>query len=158
MAPVDPDRIPPTEYLVMEVLAGRYRTGEHRWTFPSCLRPSLRKLEERGMIGFKSGVTDKTCLAWMTDRGRELFLSDTYQTPAERAAAEADADRPIVGHLVLVEVDAGVWDVPGDQYGEQMVRTRSDADARRQELLDNGWDEVRVVDVLAPAAQLVTAG
>ena len=31
----DTDSLPPTQYLVLDVLAARYRLGENAWTFPA---------------------------------------------------------------------------------------------------------------------------
>ena len=41
VADVDTDSLPPTQYLVLEVLAARARLGEACWTFPSRLKPAL---------------------------------------------------------------------------------------------------------------------
>ena len=42
MPAADIDGLPPTQYLVMGVLAARARLGEPYWTFPSRLRPTMR--------------------------------------------------------------------------------------------------------------------
>ena len=77
----DTDELPPVCYLIMEVLAARYRTGEHTWTFPSKLRWHLLVLADAGLIGYKSGVAPRTYLAWLTDKGRQAALSPTYTVP-----------------------------------------------------------------------------
>lgn len=81
---IDPDELTPTEYLVGEVLAARLRLGEQCWTFPTRVRPALKRLEERGLIDYKSGVVAKTCLAWFTEAGRGTFLDDDYELPNAR--------------------------------------------------------------------------
>jgi hypothetical protein len=57
----------PTEYLTMEVLAARFRLGQSMWTFPKNVRPTLVRLESQGLIGWKSGVVQDTCRAWLTN-------------------------------------------------------------------------------------------
>jgi hypothetical protein len=78
----DTDSLPPTQYLVMDVLAARARLGEQMWTFPSSLRPVLNALQERGLLWWKSGVVEKTCQAFLTDAGREMVLFERYEVPA----------------------------------------------------------------------------
>lgn len=78
----DVDNLPPTQYLILEVLAARHRTGEQLWTFPKNLRPHLRKLEGAGLVNWKGGITADTVRAWLTDTGRASALSDTYTPPA----------------------------------------------------------------------------
>jgi hypothetical protein len=80
-ATIDTDELPPVRYLIMEVLAARYRTGETTWTFPSRLRRSLEALAGLGLIGCKSGVAPRTYIAWLTDAGKASALSDTYVPP-----------------------------------------------------------------------------
>ncbi|MGV8909274.1 MAG: hypothetical protein ACOH1Y_09850 [Propionicimonas sp.] len=73
--------LPPTEYLIMDVLGARHRTGEGTWTFPSRLTPALRRLETADLIWWKSGPVDRTCLVGLTDNGRLGVLSPTYTPP-----------------------------------------------------------------------------
>lgn len=79
------DDLPPTQYLIMEVLAARHRTGEHTWTFPTRLRPHLRHLATAGLIDWKAGTVHGTALAWLTDTGRSQALGADYTPPADRA-------------------------------------------------------------------------
>lgn len=58
----------PTEELVMEVLSARRRLGENLWTFPSALKSTLRRLEDKGYIGWKGGIVENTLLAWLDHR------------------------------------------------------------------------------------------
>ena len=84
---IDSDDLPPTQYLVLEVLAARHRTGEHQWTFPSRFRGTLRELSDLGLVGWKGGIVEKTVLAWLTDTGRSAALMDGYETPIDKALA-----------------------------------------------------------------------
>lgn len=80
---VDVDALPPTQQLVLEVLAARARTGERLWTFPATgtHRKALKALEALGLVGFKGGVNQGTVLAWLTDTGSSLMRSDSYIPP-----------------------------------------------------------------------------
>lgn len=80
---VDVDTLPPTQYLILEVLAARYRTGEQTWTFPNRVRPALEALSAAGLIGWKAAPG--LALAWLTDAGRAAALSPTYKPPAPDA-------------------------------------------------------------------------
>lgn len=80
----DPDALPPTEYLMMEVLVARTRLGETHWTFPRKLRPTARSLEAKGYVTWKSGVAQDTIMVWATPAGAQQFLSPTYTPPADR--------------------------------------------------------------------------
>lgn len=77
----DTDELPPTQYLILEVLAARYRTGETVWTFPAKLRPQMEALERAGLIRWKSGVVYGTVLAWFTEQGQSASISPTYVSP-----------------------------------------------------------------------------
>lgn len=71
----------PTQYLVMEVLAARARTGETLWAFPSNLAVPLRALEELGLISVMHGGTPAALRARLTEAGREQTLKPDYVTP-----------------------------------------------------------------------------
>ncbi|MEV0726024.1 hypothetical protein AB0I37_25000 [Micromonospora purpureochromogenes] len=84
MPDVDTDKLPAAQYLILEVLAARYRTGEVAWTFPARLRRECDRLADTGLIGWKSGVAPKTVIAWLTDAGKRASMSETYVPPNER--------------------------------------------------------------------------
>lgn len=88
-APIDVDSLPPTQYLILDVLAARHRTGEQVWTFPSRFTNQFRILSEAGLVDF-DGAGKKTLRAWLTDAGREAVLLDGYTTPNE---VRANMDR-----------------------------------------------------------------
>lgn len=113
-AAVDVDVLPPIQYLIVEVLAARHRSGEHMWNFPKRLRPQLRALEHLGLIGYRSGPEPRTCQAWLTDAGRAGWLLDGYVTPNDAAPARLAAvwelyvrwfeDRPAGSERLLREL------------------------------------------------------
>jgi hypothetical protein len=78
---VTTDDLPPTQYLIMEVLAARARLGETCWTFPTRLRAALTALQERGLLWFDSAPTPGDLRTFLTDHGRAEAMSATYQPP-----------------------------------------------------------------------------
>jgi len=84
----DVDGLPPVQYLILDVLAAWVRLGETHWTFPSRLRPALEALAERGLIWWKNGVAERTCIAVLTDAGRAAVLMEGYAIPALKAYEE----------------------------------------------------------------------
>lgn len=78
---VDVDRLPPTQYLVLEVLAARYRLGEHTWSFPARLNAAGEALAQLGLIVWTSHPAPDARRAWLTDAGKSAVLSDGYQVP-----------------------------------------------------------------------------
>ncbi len=73
--------LPPTQYLVLEVLAARTRTGEHLWTFPSNLGPALRALEDASLISTMNGIAPASIRARLTETGRAYALKSNYAPP-----------------------------------------------------------------------------
>jgi hypothetical protein len=71
----------PTQDLVMEVLAARWREGWSVWTFDARHRRTLEQLAARGLVHEKSGVIEKTWLGWLTDQGKAAVFSPTYTGP-----------------------------------------------------------------------------
>lgn len=75
------ENLPPTQYLILEVLAARYRCGETLWTFESRLGSHLRALESAGLIHLANGVEAKTMRAGLTEAGKDACLSLSYNLP-----------------------------------------------------------------------------
>jgi hypothetical protein len=98
--------LPPTEYLVMEVLGARRRLGERTWTFPTSVRPALRRLEARDLIGWKSGIVENTCLAWLSLTGAKLWLLPGY-VPAIRDRGHLMDDFDIANGAYLQYLETG---------------------------------------------------
>jgi hypothetical protein len=89
-APVDTDSLPPTQYLVLEVLAARHRTGETTWSFPTSVERALLALQSAGLVDTFGSTRPKTVRVRLTEAGKTAVLSDTYHPPTDRDAA-ADA-------------------------------------------------------------------
>lgn len=77
----DTDNLPPTQYLVMEVLAARHRLGDNYWTFPSSCWSPIRALVNRGYVYHKDGITEHTERVWLTDEGFAAWGLDKPYPP-----------------------------------------------------------------------------
>ena len=71
----------PTEDLLMEVLAARVRAGESCWTFTRAHHATLQSLEVKGLLHFKTDPTGEAFRAFLTDLGRDTFMSAGYTEP-----------------------------------------------------------------------------
>jgi len=80
----DVDALPPTQFLVLEVLGARHRLGENLWPFRSTLVPALRALEQLGLVWTMHGSVENTVRAGLTETGRDAVLSCEYVPPAFR--------------------------------------------------------------------------
>ena len=73
--------LPPTEYLILEVLAARVRLGERMWTFPAKVKPALDSLQKRGLIWTRSAPTPKDYQAHLTEAGTREAFGEDYSPP-----------------------------------------------------------------------------
>lgn len=80
------DRLPPTQYLISEVLAARWRCGEEAWTFPSRLRWAAAALAEVGLVTVETGSTPRHFRVALTGAGRVAVLDAGYVSPNDRQA------------------------------------------------------------------------
>lgn len=137
---VDTDALPPTQHLIMEVLAARYRLGEMLWTFPSRLRSQIEALGRAGLIGSKSGVVEHTMQAWLTDAGKRAALSDTYKPPQPqthiltwdyRQQPDLDALSRAVAAMSDGTVHVRQVDTGSDEYAIVISTAELDGDATR---------------------------
>lgn len=71
------ETLPPTQYLVMEVLAARHRLSEPFWPFPQTCRKAVQSLEALGLVrilkdhdvvgAIRVGLTEKGASDWLSD-------------------------------------------------------------------------------------------
>lgn len=66
------------ETLIVEVLIARHRLGEVVWTFDERVHEQLNSLSDKGLVNWKHGVIGGTCLAWLSDLGKAVYLSSPY--------------------------------------------------------------------------------
>ena len=115
VADVDTDSLPPTQYLVLEVLAARARLGEACWTFPSRLKPALNALQSLGLIWWRHAPIPDHVQAYLTDAGREAVLSAAYAPPvAVRTEWGVRVRRPGLA--------SGVLHAGSDEDAEELAR------------------------------------
>lgn len=125
---IDADTLTPTQELVMEVLAARYRLGEYIWTFTSRVKKSVTELESAGLVGWKGGIVEKTIRVWLTEAGKEAFLSATYEPPIFEKI-RSDSARALADEVKRIR-ERGL--LPGELYGpyreefENWIRTRAE--------------------------------
>lgn len=74
------DQLPPTQYLIMEVLGARHRLGTYTWPFPQELRRSLASLEDAGLIIRSNGPAGSTN-ARLTETGLRAILDFSHRPP-----------------------------------------------------------------------------
>ena len=84
--------VTPIEDLLMEVLAARYRLGEHLWTFDLRHKKALERLEAKGLVTVLHGIVDHSLRASMTRAGIDMYVSKTYEAPLE-AKLKIEIDR-----------------------------------------------------------------
>lgn len=73
---------PPTQFLVLEVLAARHRLGEPHWPFPQTCAPAIRSLAEKGLVEIiKDHDPVGAIRAALTATGVIEVLSETYEPP-----------------------------------------------------------------------------
>jgi hypothetical protein len=122
------DRDPtPTEWLVMEVLAARFRLGETTWHFPNTLKPTLKRLAERDWIAYKAAVVEGHQQAWLRTDGK---LEWGLPTPWDALRADIEP------FLIPVVDPPGVPlpGVPTMDLTEEGIALRSETTARVGEL------------------------
>lgn len=75
----------PSEDLMMDALAGRYRLGETLWPFRNDQRAIANRLEAKGLVRITHGMTECHFRAGLTDAGVEKAVDPTYTPPALRS-------------------------------------------------------------------------
>ncbi len=81
--PVDTDKLPPTQMLILETLTGRWRTGEDCWTFHPKLGKAMKALAALGLIGFWER-SDGWLVAHLTERQLAELRASTFVTPVQK--------------------------------------------------------------------------
>jgi hypothetical protein len=113
---VDTDALPPTQYLILDVMQARSRMGETHWTFPQRLEPSARRLEDLGLVWLRSGPAEKAFEVWLTDVGRDLLLSKPWvspmSAPVDRVRKLAEAAQAAGTMLLPSQVLAALGEAP----------------------------------------------
>ena len=74
-------KLTPTESLILDCLAARYRLGENLWTFDSRLQPQMDRLNAAGLVTSMHGIIEKTIRASLTEDGKKAVISKSYTPP-----------------------------------------------------------------------------
>lgn len=133
--------LPPTQSLILDVLAARARLGEPAWNFPARNRLALDALQDRGLIAWKHWTLPGTCLAWLTDKGRDAVLSATY-TPPDGYTFTRDAlvdalarielrvalTGPVAGMILADSMADAIIEAMGYGAGNPVAGTREDGE------------------------------
>lgn len=104
---------PPTQYLILEVLAARHRLGETYWTFPTRCRPAARRLEVAGLVTLRPAPTYGSFEARLTEAGTVNALGLDYVPPLD-AAADAMAKELTWLHEELLALRDRAGMTPGN--------------------------------------------
>jgi hypothetical protein len=83
MSDVDLD-LPPTQELILEVLAARHRLGETVWPFSNRCAKAAAVLEGLGLITTIQGNVPRTFRAMLTEVGITAILDPEYVPPIAR--------------------------------------------------------------------------
>lgn len=134
-----PPDLTPTEELFLETLAGRYRTGEHMWTFARRHTSTARSLADKGLVGWQYGTVEGTIRAWLTDAGKAAALSDTYVPPLPAMLGEGRWPEQAVKSAARLAHDRLRWISRVNGYGTDWDDLGDD--------VQNGWQEY-VQDIL----------
>lgn len=79
---LDPQSFTPTQDLILNVLAARYRLGENLWTFDSNLTKQAKQLADRGLVFTTHGITENTIRIGLTEAGKAATLDPGYRPRA----------------------------------------------------------------------------
>lgn len=84
----------PSEELMLEVLAARYRLGEVCWTFGSNHSRTAKRLETAGLVFWKFGIVEKTIRVWLTEDGKKAAMDPAYKRPLSAVKYGGDLSAP----------------------------------------------------------------
>lgn len=79
MSEIDTDKLPPTQYLILEVLAAHYRLGETTWSFPTSTERALLALQSAGLVDTFGSTRPKTVRARLTEAGKAAVLAEGHR-------------------------------------------------------------------------------
>lgn len=80
---------PPTQALMLGVLAARWRLGYDTWPFSARHRPAAVKLAQAGLVTFDRGFEPRSINVTLTGAGLKAVLLPAYRPPATQIIEEA---------------------------------------------------------------------
>lgn len=97
---------PPTQHLLLDLLAARERLGEAVWTVPNTCMPAINALAADGLVGHKAAPVAGCQLVWFTDAGRAEAFGEGYVPPRDREKWVIVADAAPAGRIVIGPFDS----------------------------------------------------
>lgn len=143
-------KVTPTQNLLLEVLAARYRLGENLWTFESRHAHQLEKLADLELVDVLSGVTEGTIRAMLTEKGREEVLSDNYTPPQQQGKEEFAVQSRSRAGGPWDQLDTGL----NSKHSRPYTREEAEEEVRTGEYLMAGYSRLvhRVVPDWEPVS------
>lgn len=77
--------LPPLQYAILELVAARYRLGEHAWSVDTKCRRAVDALRQAGLVTVRDAPVERTLMVGLTEAGRDATLSPTYRGPVQDA-------------------------------------------------------------------------
>lgn len=106
MTDLDVDKLPPTQQLVLDVLAARYRLGEPFWPVTNWAAPAVAALKRVGLVENMGSAGHGGTRVQLTAAGRERLLHADYRSPVEIARTRAIYAEKRRGELNLAVTQA----------------------------------------------------
>lgn len=78
---VDVDTLPPTQNLMLELLAARHRLGHDSWPCPRKQRPIAGQLAKLGLVNVDTYGAPGSISVALTEAGKAVMLRDGYTPP-----------------------------------------------------------------------------
>lgn len=78
------DALPPTQQLILEILAARLRLGEGLWPFPTKHIRAIKALEKAGLVRIIHGNVEKSVRVMLTPVGVKSMQQSDYRSPLEK--------------------------------------------------------------------------
>lgn len=84
-------KLTPAEDLVLNVLAARWRVGEHLWTFDSNQKRWLDSLADKGLVNVMHGMVENTVRASLTEKGKQEYFNGNVPACGDTGKAAPDS-------------------------------------------------------------------
>jgi hypothetical protein len=119
--------ITPTQGLILEVLAARWRLGETLWTFESssAVSNALRQLGEKNLVETTHGITENTVRASLTQNGIREAIDPNYTPPLNPLPSSDDRLKEGIAKIMGLLPNSEVIEVRPVKY-VATVTTRTD--------------------------------
>lgn len=103
--PIDVDALPPTQNLMLELLAARHRLGHDAWPVPRKQRPIADQLAKLGLVNVDTHGAPNAISVALTEAGKAVMLRDGYIPPILQR--EDTPSQPLDLRALAVILDMG---------------------------------------------------